>query len=162
MDRQQFAIDQFGVETTYEVGRGAESLAEAVRKLKRSQRERILVVAADFRLFGDSQKAIFDTTAMLESEGIKIVDATQPKTPVATLTKQGISALASFRRWNDIPEGQRRRAASSGGKAKREHQEAKRAEVAHPDVIRRAIERITWNDFEHIFGISRATARRNY
>lgn len=163
VDKQQEDIAAYGVDGIYTVGEGAETLDEAVRKLKRDPLHRVLCIAADFRVFGDTQAKIFAATTFLESAGIRVVDVRQPKLTLSELTRIGLSALAGYNRWKGGKRDAKRNA-RRGGEAKRTKQAEKRTGIADEKVIRAiaSAPELSWKRKENILGISQATLRRHY
>lgn len=145
-------------------GRGAESLSACIASFRGHPGE--LIIAADLRVFGESRKAILDTMAMLDSLRIKVCDIFSSESSVPMMLDRALAELASYARWS----GSKKTAKATGrrgGKAKAKWQEAKRAEIAHEDVVRRICEspKLTWREKSAILGgspFSTATLRRRY
>lgn len=148
----------------YVDGRGAESLSACVASFHGRPGE--LILAADLRVFGESRKAILDVTAMLERLRITVCDIHSNETSLPMMLDEALAALAAYSRWN----GSKKTAKATGkrgGAAKGKGQEAKRAERAHPDVVRRIARcpKLTWKEKSELLGgnpFSTATLRRHY
>ncbi len=148
----------------YVDGASAESLSSCIASFRGQGGE--LFIAADLRVFGESRKAILDTMAMLDSLKIKVCDIHSGENSMPMMIDRALAELASYSRWAGS-RGMATRTGRKGGKTKAIKQEAKRAEIAHPDVVRRLCEcdKISWREKSAILGgnpYSTATLRRRY
>ena len=148
----------------YEQGSGSEDVDACILSF-RGQRGTIKI-AADFRVFGETQAQVASAVDKIEKAGIKVVDLSNPELKtVAAQLKHAFSFIAYMRRW-DGNKAKARRMGANGGKMKAVHQAAKRAEAMPDDAVLRLIKKIgkalTWRDVEEVTTISTATLRRHY
>lgn len=125
-----------------------------------------LKIAADFRVFGASQKEITEVVDKLEKAGIKIVDLAHPEHKTfAVHIRWAFARIAEWQRWGGDKK-RAKRTGKAGGHAKAVHQAEKRADHIKDEVVRKLIAKIgtklTWRDVAEITGISTATLRRRY
>lgn len=130
-----------------------------------------LWIAADHRVFGDTQAKITDAVSKFEERRIRIVDLAHPE--LVTISKQqryAFSRIAFMRRW-DGDKRKAKRTGERGGRAKAVVAAAKRAERVPEDVIGRMLwtvenkQVLTWRLLEWVLGgkpFSTATLRRHY
>ena len=128
-------------------------------------------IAADFRVFGDSQQAITAVVDRCERQGIKLVDVAHPELKTVSAQIKHAFARIAFTRRFDGDKRKARMTGQSGGRAKAIVAAAKRAERVPDLTISRllwAVENkqvITWRLLEWILGgkpFSTATIRRHY
>lgn len=131
----------------------------------------VIKIAADFRVFGDSQEAITAVVDRCEQQGIKLVDVAHPELKsVSAQIKHAFARLAFMRRF-DGDKRKARKTGEAGGRAKAVVAAAKRAERVPDLTISRLIwtvenkQVVTWRHLEWILGgkpFSVATIRRHY
>lgn len=125
-----------------------------------------LKIAADLRVFGNTQKEVAEAMDKLEKAKIVIVDVAHPdlKT-VSAQVRWAFARLAEWQRWGGDKK-RAKRTGASGGHAKAVHQARKRAEKMPADAVRRLIDKIgkklTWRGVEEITTFSTASLRRHY
>lgn len=169
VDEQRERLKAVGVKIIYEFGTGAEDLDNCLMAFRK--RGGIIKIAADLRVFGDTQDEITEAVSKCEEAGVAIVDIAHPE--LKTVSKQqryAFGRIAFMRRW----DGDRRRAGrtgSEGGKAKAVVAKAKRAEQVPDGVIGRLLwvvesgQVLTWRLLEWVLGgkpFSVGTLRRHY
>lgn len=125
-----------------------------------------LKIAADFRVFGASQKEITEVVDALEKAWIKIIDLAHPEhKTMAVHIRWAFARIAEWQRWGGDKK-RAKRTGKAGGHAKAVHQARKRADQISEDRVRKLIavigKTLTWRDAAEITGISTATLRRHY
>lgn len=169
VDEQRAKLAADGVKIIYEYGKDAEDIDGCLMAFRK--RGGIIKIAADLRVFGDTQDEITEAVSKCEEAGVTIRDIAHPE--LKTVSKQqryAFGRIAFMRRW----DGDRRRAGrtgSEGGKAKAVVAAAKRAERVPDDTICRLIgvveagKVLTWRYLEWALGgkpFSVGTLRRHY
>lgn len=169
VDIQRERLIADGVKIIYEAGKGAEDVDSCINAFR--GRGGIIKIAADLRVFGDTQDEITEAVSKCEEASVRIIDLAHPE--LKTVSKQqryAFGRIAFMRRW----DGDKRKAGrtgSEGGKAKAIVAAAKRAERVPDDTICRLIgvvearKVLTWRYLEWALGgkpFSVGTLRRHY
>lgn len=164
VETQREKLAAAGVKVIYEQGKGGEDLDSCLMAFR--GRGGTIKIAADLRVFGDSQASIAEAASKCEQAKVSIVDVAHPEfKTIAAHLKHAFAQVAFMRRW-DGDKAKARRVGREGGHGKAKHQAAKRTGLMDDAAVRRLIakvgKKLTWRDIEEVTTISTATLRRHY
>lgn len=170
-DAQRQLLHAAGVKDRdiYEDAGGVENIAACIMAFR--GRGGTIKIAADFRVFGDSQAAITEVVDRCERDGIKLIDVAHPELKTLSVQIKHAFARLAFMRRFDGDKRKARKTGEAGGRAKAVVAAAKRAERVPDLTISRLIwtvenkQLVTWRHLEWILGgkpFSVATIRRHY
>lgn len=170
-DKQRATLraDGLAVRDIYEHGKNGENIDVCINSFR--GQGGTLKLAADFRVFGLSQKEITEAVDKCELAQIRIVDLSHPELKtISTQQRHAFAQLSGEARWGKDKK-RAARTGKDGGHAKARYAAAKRAERVPDTTISRLLwvvensKVLTWRLLEWALGgkpFSTGTLRRHY